>query len=81
VLDSVELETRGVPTVTIATQWFVEAARIQASLVGVPDLRIVGMDYVGNQGQGHWMSDDERIAMLDAHWEDILAALTRGNDD
>lgn len=80
-LDSFELETRGVPTVTIATQWFVEAARIQASLVGMPDLRIVGMDYVGNQGQGHWMSRDERIRMIDAHWDDIVAALTRSIHD
>ncbi len=73
-LDSTELEKRGIPTVTIATKWFVTAAHVQAAMAGVPDLRVVGMNYVG-RGQGHWMSREDREALIDHHWVEILAAL------
>lgn len=74
-LDATELEKRGVPTVTMATNWFVKAAKAQAGMAGVPELRIVGLDYV-SKGQGHWLSREQREALIDRNWGEILGALT-----
>lgn len=64
------------PTVTIVVDWFFSAARAQAKLAGIEDLRVVSLPYVGKGGQGHWMSREEREAMLDSGWAEIIAAVT-----
>lgn len=74
-LDAVALEQRGVPTVTLATTWFREAARAQATMAGLPDLPIVTLAYV-SKGQGHWLTRAERTALIEHHWEEIVAGLT-----
>jgi hypothetical protein len=56
VLDAAALEKRGVPTVTIVWDNFETAARTQARLQGVPDLRLV----VVPRRQGGETDDDQR---------------------
>jgi len=56
VLDATALEKRGVPTVTIVWDNFENAARTQARLQGVPDLRLVVIPH----RHGGETDDDQR---------------------
>jgi len=60
VLDSVALEQRGIPTVTVVTKIFERAARAQAVLAGMPDLAIVVIPDKVN-----WQTDEELGAIAD----------------
>lgn len=43
--DSMELEAKGIPTVTICTEGFIEAAKRQAAMRGFPNLSIVSIPF------------------------------------
>ena len=43
--DMIELERKGVPTVLLCTTGFVDPASRQATISGLPDLRIVGIPF------------------------------------
>ncbi len=43
--DMVELERKGIPTVTLCTEGFLNAGGEKAAMSGMPDLRIVGIPF------------------------------------
>ena len=67
--DIVDLETRGVPGVVVASSEFIEAAESQARALGLAAKRV----FVPHPIQDR--TDDEMRALADAAVEDILAAL------
>jgi hypothetical protein len=67
--DVVDLETRGVPAVFIATTEFVDAALAQARALGADPARV----FVPHPIQDR--SDDEMRAIADGAVEEILRAL------
>ena len=69
--DSVALESRGIPTVPIATDEFRTAARIQASRLGRPDLEAV---FVPHPIQDQTAT--EIAARADAVVDEIVERLT-----
>ena len=62
---------RGVPGVFVATSEFVTAAVAQASALGIPDIKRV---YTSHPIQDR--TDDEMVALADAYFDEILAAIT-----
>ena len=62
---------RGVPGVFVATTEFVTAAVAQASALGIPDIKRV---YTSHPIQDR--TDDEMVALADAYFDEILAAIT-----
>ncbi len=62
---------RGVPGVFLATTEFVTAAVAQASALGMPDIKRV---YTSHPIQDR--TDDEMVALADAYFDEILAAIT-----
>jgi hypothetical protein len=71
-LDHVNLERMGIPTVTFVTEPFESAARTHAEIHGLPDLPliIVPQDYLEEP------SDDTVIARDQAVFDAVVAALT-----
>jgi hypothetical protein len=71
-LDHVNLERMGIPTVTFVTEPFESAARTHADIHGMPDLPliIVPQDYLEEP------SDDTVIARDQAVFDAVVAALT-----
>jgi hypothetical protein len=67
--DIVDLETRGVPGVVVASSEFVQAAESQARALGLDARRV----FVPHPIQDR--TDDEMRALADAALEEILAAL------
>jgi hypothetical protein len=67
--DVVDLETRGVPAVFVATTEFVDAAVAQARALGADPARV----FVPHPIQDR--SDDEMRAIADGAVEEILRAL------
>ena len=67
----VELERRGIPTVAVATEPFVDEALEQARVLGMPDYRMV---YVPHPVQ--LLSLDELRAYADRAFEEIVVRLT-----
>ncbi len=67
--DIVDLETRGVPGVVVASSEFVEAAESQARALGLAARRV----FVPHPIQDR--TDDEMRALADAALTEILAAL------
>jgi hypothetical protein len=70
VMDSIDLEARGVPTVTLITPDLVGLARRTAEVRGWPDLRIVTLPQFLDD-----LSDDEVRLLAEERYEDIMAAL------
>jgi hypothetical protein len=72
-LDHVNLERMGIPTVTFVTEPFLSAARTHAAIHGLPDLPlvIVPQDYLAET------SDEAVIARDGAIFDAVVAALTR----
>jgi hypothetical protein len=68
--DIVDLEGRGVPSVFVASTEFVDAADVQASALGFPDVARV---FVAHPIQDR--SDDEMRAIADSALDAVLAAL------
>lgn len=69
--DIADLEMRGVPGVFVATTEFVSAAVAQSSALGIPDIKRV---YTSHPIQDR--TDDEMVALADACFDEILAAIT-----
>ena len=67
--DIVDLETRGVPGVVVASSEFVEAAEAQANALGLPARRV----FVPHPIQDR--TDDEMRALADAAVDQVLEAL------
>ena len=67
--DIVDLETRGVPGVVVASSEFVEAAESQARALGLPARRV----FVPHPIQDR--TDEEMRALADDALAEILAAL------
>jgi len=68
--DTADLETRGIPSVFVASDVFVEAARTQAAALGLDVARV----FVAHPIQDR--TDDELRALADGAVDDILRALT-----
>jgi hypothetical protein len=71
----VALEQLGVPTAAVATEPFVDEALEQASLLGMPDYRMV---FVPHPVQ--LLGDAELLALADDAFERVVARLTRPQD-
>ena len=69
--DIVDLETRGVPGVFVASAQFVEAAVAQSQALGFPTVARV---FTPHPIQDR--TDDEMIAYADAAIDEIVAAIT-----
>ena len=71
-LDHVNLERMGIPTVTFVTEPFESAARTHADIHGMPDLPliIVPQDYLEEA------SDEAVIARDQAVFDSVVTALT-----
>jgi hypothetical protein len=71
--DIVDIETRGLPGVFVASAEFVEAANAQARSLGFPTVARV---FTPHPIQDR--TDDEMIAYADAAFDEIVAAVTAG---
>jgi hypothetical protein len=71
--DIVDLETRGLPGVFVASAQFVEAAVAQSQSLGFPTVARV---FTPHPIQDR--TDEEMIAYADAAIDEIVAALTEG---
>jgi hypothetical protein len=69
--DIVDLETRGVPGVVVASSEFVEAAEAQARALGLPARRV----FVPHPIQDR--TDDEMRALADGALDQVLEALRK----
>lgn len=69
--DAVRLERRGVPTVAVGTEPFIDEALEQARVLGMPDYRMV---WVPHPVQLLDRAEVERLA--DAVLEEVVARLT-----
>jgi len=68
--DTFHFETRGVPSVFVASEEFARAADVQARALGMPDVRHV---YVAHPIQD--ASDDEMRAKAEKAYNEIVVAL------
>jgi len=71
--DIVDLESRGVPSVFVATREFVQAADAQAASLGFPTVARV---FTPHPVQDR--TDDEMRAYADEVYDDIVATLVAG---
>jgi hypothetical protein len=71
--DIVDLESRGVPAVFVASAQFVDAAIAQSQSLGFPTVARV---FTPHPIQDR--TDDELIAYADAAIDEIIAAITKG---
>ena len=69
--DTVDLETRGVPSVFVATVQFVDGAEVQSRALGADAAAV----YVEHPIQDR--SDDEMVAIADQAFEKIVGQLTK----
>ena len=70
--DVVRLEERGIPTVAVGTEPFLDEALEQARLLGMPDYRMVLIPH-----PVQLLTTQELHARADAAFDAILARLTR----
>lgn len=70
--DIVDLETRGVPAVFVASDAFIQAAESQASALGFSTVQRV---FVPHPIQDR--TDDEMRALADSAYDSIVAAITK----
>ena len=69
--DIVDLETRGVVGVFVATEEFVSAAEAQSNALGMPGVRRV---YTSHPTQDR--TDSEMTGLADLYFDEIVAAVT-----
>ncbi len=70
--DIVDFETRGVPSMFIASDVFVQAAESQANALGFPTVQRI---FVPHPIQDR--TDDEMRALADSAYESIVSAITK----
>jgi len=68
--DSIDLERRGVPTVFVASEAFVDAARAQSKALGFEPERV----FVHHPIQDR--TDDEMLALADEAVESLIERIT-----
>lgn len=68
-----DLESRGIPSVGVATTEFIDAADVQARALGIDPAYV----FIPHPVQDR--TDDELRALADAHFESIVALLLKGN--
>ena len=68
-----DLESRGVPSVGVATTEFIDAAEVQAKALGTDPAYV----FIPHPVQDR--TDDELRALADRHFEAIVALLLKGN--
>ena len=68
-----DLETRGIPSVGVATTEFIDAAAAQAKSLGIDPAYV----FIPHPVQDR--TDLELRALADAHFESIVALLLKGN--
>ncbi len=68
-----DLESRGVPSVGVATTEFIDAADVQAKALGTDPAYV----FIPHPVQDR--TDDELRALADQHFEAIVALLLKGN--
>jgi hypothetical protein len=74
--DIVDLESRGVPAMFVASAQFVDAADAQAGALGFPTVARV---FTPHPIQDR--TDEEMVAYADAAFEQVLAAITATPED
>jgi len=70
--DIVDLETRGVAAMFVASDVFMQAAEVQANALGFPSVQRV---FVPHPIQDR--TDEEMRALADSAYDSIVAAVTR----
>jgi len=70
--DIVDLETRGVAAMFVASDVFMQAAEVQANALGFPSVQRV---FVPHPIQDR--TDEEMRALADSAYDSIVAAITR----
>ncbi len=68
-----DLESRGIPSVGVATTEFVDAAEVQAKSLGIDPAYV----FIPHPVQDR--TDEELRRLADDHFEAILALLVKGN--
>ncbi len=68
-----DLESRGVPSVGVATTEFIDAAEVQAKALGTDPAYV----FIPHPVQDR--TDDELRALADQHFDAIVALLLKGN--
>ncbi len=68
-----DLESRGIPSVGVATTEFIDAAEVQAKALGVDPAYV----FIPHPVQDR--TDDELRDLADQHFESIVALLLKGN--
>ncbi|MBI2909563.1 MAG: hypothetical protein HYX92_18125 [Chloroflexi bacterium] len=71
-LDAVELEKRGIPTVMFVTDAFAPAARAQASLRGMPDLAFAVVPHIFG-----WQTYEEKVETVTRVMGSVVSQLTK----
>lgn len=72
VMDALELEANGVPTVTLISEHLIGVARTTARTKGYPHLRILTLPHYIDD-----MDDDAISALVDSKFDEIVSALTQ----
>jgi hypothetical protein len=70
--DSFELESKGIPTVTLCTTGFLNAGAKQASMLGIPNLPIIGIPFPFAS-----LPPDKARARGAEAFDDVVTALVR----
>lgn len=70
--DAIEIEKRGVPTLTIVHDTFETAAKMHAEILGLAEVPLL---VEPTPKSGSATTDPEGVAA--EHWQEILAALVR----
>ncbi len=68
-----DLESRGIPSVGVATTEFIDAAAVQAKSLGIDPAYV----FIPHPVQDR--TDDELRALADVHFDSIIALLLKGN--
>ena len=72
--DIVDLESRGVPSMFVASREFIDAAKTQAASLGLPELKRV---FVPHPIQDR--TDEEMVSYADSAFDEIVGAVTATN--
>lgn len=70
--DTTYFEIEGVPSVFIASSTFVDAARVQADALGLPEVKRIFVPHPIQDA-----TDEEMVAKADEIMDEVVAALTR----
>ncbi len=72
------MEGRGVPSIALVLEGFENRARLEAELLGLPELRIVVLTRDMTQGKLYTVIDDEQIRIVTEAVTPTLVNLLKG---